>query len=109
MCINTGYDYREPTKVETDKLNELFERVFPKEDERKLYLTLLATGLHGKTLEKFILANGSGRNGKGFTNELSMKMFGHYAYTCSNSILLNPIKDGANQTIANMDNKRLIF
>jgi phage/plasmid-associated DNA primase len=90
-------------------MNELLTKVFPFHEERKLYLTLLATGLYGKTLEKFVLANGSGRNGKGFTNELIMKTLGNYAYTCSNAVLLSSIKDGANQTIANMDHKRVVF
>ncbi len=109
MVITTGYDYREPLKEEMDKINELLTKVFLIPEERKLYLTILATGLYGKTLEKFTLANGSGRNGKGFINELVAKTLGNYAYTCSNAVLLNSIKDGANQTIANMDNKRVIF
>jgi phage/plasmid-associated DNA primase len=36
-------------------------------------------------------------------------MLGNYGYTCSNAIFLDGIKDGANQTIANMHNKRMIF
>jgi phage/plasmid-associated DNA primase len=37
-----------------------------------------------------------------------MKMLGNYGYTCGNAVLLSPIKDGANQSIANMNNKRSI-
>jgi phage/plasmid-associated DNA primase len=80
MTLTTGYDYRKPTAEETAKLNELFCKVFPVEDERVLYLTCLDTGLYGKTLEKFILANGDGRNGKGFINELDLKMLGNYGW-----------------------------
>ena len=69
----------------------------------------MGTGLYGKTLEKITLANGTGRNGKRFLNELAMKTLGNYAYTCPNAVLLSSIKDGANQTIANMDNKIMIF
>ena len=109
MTLTTGYNYRKPTVDETKTLNDLFDKVFPIPEERKLYLISLATGLYGKTLEKFILANGSGRNGKGFTNELVLKTVGNYGYTCSNSVLLNPIKDGPNPTIANLNNKRIVF
>jgi phage/plasmid-associated DNA primase len=109
MTITTGYDYREPTEEETATLKEMFQKVFPDEKERTLYLTLLATGMFGKTLEKFILANGSGRNGKGFTNELALKMFGRYGYTCTNAVLMSALKGGANQEIANMDLKRLVI
>jgi len=72
-------------------------------------MTILATGLCGKTLEKFINANGSGGNGKGVINELAEMMFGNYAYNCANAVLLNPIKDGNNPTVASMKHKRIIF
>ena len=109
MTLTTGYDYREPTQDETEELNDKFEKVFPNQEERKLYLTLLSTGLFGKTVEKFILATGSGRNGKGYTNELLLKTLGNYGYTCGNAVLLSQIKDGANQAIANMNHRRFVI
>ncbi len=109
MNITTGYDYRCPTKEEIDDVNKILDKIFRIKDERELYLIILATGLYGQTLEKFILANGEGRNGKGVLNEFVQHMIGHYGYTCSNSILLNSINNGPNQSIADMNNKRLIF
>ena len=38
---------------------------------KKLYLTILSTGLDGLQLEKFVLANGGGGNGKGLLNEFT--------------------------------------
>lgn len=108
MTITTGYDYRPPTKEETKTLNKYLVKVFPKEDERLFYLTVLATGFHGKTLEKFMLANGSGRNGKGFINELMLQTIGNYGYTCANGVLLAPLKTGSNQEVANMDLRRFL-
>ena len=109
MTMTTGYDYRPATEKEKETLNDILNKIFPLKDERKLYLIILSTGLFGKTLENFVVANGSGRNGKGLINELAEKMFGNYAYNCTNAILLNDRKDGANQTISNMTNKRIIF
>jgi phage/plasmid-associated DNA primase len=109
MNITTGYDYRCPIKEEIEEVNKMLDKIFRIKDERELYLIILATGLYGQTLEKFILANGEGRNGKGVLNEFVQHMIGYYGYTCSNSILLNSINNGANQSIANMNNKRLIF
>ena len=108
MIISARYDYREPTEDEIQEIKNMVEKVFPIKEERTLYMMLLATGLCGQTLEKFIIANGGGRNGKGFLNELTLKMLGDYGYTCSNVVLMTPIKDGANPAIANMDNKRFI-
>jgi phage/plasmid-associated DNA primase len=80
--------------------------MFPNEEEKKLFLILLSLTLVGKTIEKFIIMTGGGRNGKGVINEFNMKMLGNYGYTCANAVLLSPIKDGANQSIRNMNNKR---
>ena len=74
-----------------------------------LYLTILSTGLDGFPLEKFILANGSGGNGKGLLNEFVQYMLGNYAYVLPVNILLGPLKIGSNPEIANMNNKRLVI
>jgi len=109
MCISTGYNWCEPSAEDMKTFDEFLNTIFPHADEKKLYMTILATGLCGKTLEKFINANGSGGNGKGVINELAELMFGNYAYNCANAVLLNPIKDGNNPTVANMKHKRIIF
>jgi phage/plasmid-associated DNA primase len=110
MCICTGYDYRAPTDEEMNTVRALFASIFRIESERTLYLTLLATGLFGQTLEKFVLANGGGRNGKGVANELVSTTLGNYCYEGGNDILMSPIKqDRANPALNNMNNKRLTF
>jgi len=109
LCISAGYSWCEPSNEDMDTFDKFLDTIFPHADEKKLYMTILATGLAGKTLEKFINANGSGGNGKGVINELAELMFGNYAYNCANAVLLNPIKDGNNPTVANMKHKRIIF
>lgn len=109
LCVSTGYNWSEPDAKDIETFEEFLKTIFPLADERKLYMTILATGLCGKTLEKFINANGSGGNGKGVINELAEMMFGNYSYNCANAVLLGPIKDGNNPTVANMRHKRIIF
>ena len=109
VCVCTGYEWVEPTEEQKRKLHELLDTILPHPDEKKLYATILATGLCGITLEKFINANGSGGNGKGVLNELMETLLGNYAYNCANAVLLQPIKDGNNPTVANMKHKRMIF
>lgn len=108
MTLNTGYNYREPTEEETTEVINMLNQIFPIEEERTLYLILLSIGMSGYFLEKFVIANGSGGNGKGMLNEFFMNLIGRYGYTANNAVLLNPIKDGANPTIANMNNMRFI-
>jgi phage/plasmid-associated DNA primase len=106
MTLQTGYNYREPTAEETKEVITMLNQIFPIEEERTLYLILLSIGMSGYFLEKFVIANGSGGNGKGMLNEFFMNTIGHYGYLCNNAVLLSPIKDGANQTLANLNNKR---
>jgi phage/plasmid-associated DNA primase len=69
----------------------------------------LSTGLQGQTLEKFIVANGSGGNGKGVINELALSTFGNYGYVLPSNVLLNPLKTGSNPEVANLKYKRLVI
>ena len=101
--------YIEPEEKEIEELKGVLNSILPVEDERKLYMTILCSGMVGKTLEKFINANGSGGNGKGVLNELMYEMSGEYAYNCCNEVLLKPLKSGNNVDVANMENKRVVF
>ncbi len=110
ISLTCGYNYKETDETENKKeLHKLLNSIFPDEDLKTLYLTILSTGLDGIPLEKFILANGSGGNGKGVLNELMQYMMGNYAYTLPSEILLKPLKTGNNPEVANMNNKRLVI
>jgi phage/plasmid-associated DNA primase len=65
----------------------LLNTLFPEKESKTLYLTILSTGLDGIPLEKFILANGSGGNGKGLLNELMQYTLGEYSYVLLSEIL----------------------
>jgi P4 family phage/plasmid primase-like protien len=109
MTLTTGYDYIEPTSDQIKVVEDLINTIFPFENEKILYMISLATALYGSTLEKFIIANGQGGNGKGVINELMTEMMGNYVYECANAVLLNPISDKNNPSVANMNNKRIII
>ena len=110
ISMTTGYNYIEKDETENIKeLNKLIDSIFPDKSIKKLYLTILSTGMDGINLEKFILANGGGGNGKGLLNEFCQYMLGDYAYVLPVNILLGPLKTGSNPEIANMNNKRLVI
>lgn len=109
MCMSTGYDYRAPTDKELKTVETIIEQIFPEEEVRTTYMTILASGLFGFHLEKFIMANGSGGNGKGALNEMVARLFGNYAYNGNNSVLLKGLSDGNNPSVAGMHNKRIVF
>ena len=104
--ITTGYDYREPTQEEIETVESLIEKILPDKEIRDYYMVLLSTGLYGETLQKFIIALGEGRNGKGCLNDFFKCFVGNYGYELNSKILMDPIKEGVNQEIANINNKR---
>jgi len=109
ISITSGYDWREPTEEELTTINNLLNIIFPIEDERELYLQILSTGLNGLCLEKIIIANGEGGNGKGVINDLCLLALGNYGLIGNNSILFETNKTGSNPEKANINKKRLVI
>jgi phage/plasmid-associated DNA primase len=108
ISITTGYDWREPTHEEIKLMDSLINQIMPIEEEKELYLQILSTGLDGKCLEKFIIFNGSGGNGKGMINDLMMEALGNYGFMGNSSILFETNKTGSNPEKANMHKKRFV-
>ena len=109
ILSSTRYDYQISSPVDLKELSDLIEQIFPDPDIKKTYISYLATTLYGIPIEKFIIANGSGGNGKGVLNELLVSCLGEYSYTAPNDLLLNGIKSGNNPAVACMNNKRLVI
>ena len=109
---NTHYEYVEPTKDQYELIDLLFRQIFPNPEIRKCYLSVLFMGMTGIQVEKFFLANGSGRNGKGLIHDLYSKLLGDdYFYKLSPDVLTSKVDlaKGANPQVANCDNKRCII
>jgi len=111
---HTGKDYVPPTQEALELMNKLLTQIFPDPEIRRCYLSVLFMGMTGIQVEKFFVANGEGRNGKGFLNELYLKgLIGeeHYGYVLPVDVLTSKqdIGTGANPQIANMNNRRFII
>ncbi|AYV84787.1 MAG: DNA primase [Hyperionvirus sp.] len=109
ISITTGYNWIEPTVDEVNRVRELLASIHRIEPERNFYLEILSTSLRGKCLEKFLLANGPGRNGKGAEHDLLLAGLGNYAMIASNALLFEKTKTGSCPERANIHKKRLII
>lgn len=109
LTMSTGYDYIAPNVNQLEKIDSIMESIFPNIEIRESYRSILYNACIGICPEKFVIANGSGRNGKGVINELTAKMLGDYAYKGPAYILQNKIRAGANPEIAQMHNKRMVY
>ena len=109
ITITTGYKWKEPKQDEIDELNMLFKQIQPNEDDRNLMLEILATSLEGRCLEKFIIFNGKGGNGKGVTDDLMLCAMGRYGLAGSKALLFEKTRTGSNPELNNLHKKRFIL
>ena len=109
ITTNSGKRYIEPTQEQMETIHKIFVSIFPDEKIRKCYLSILRTGLSGFRLEKVVVANGNGRNGKGLINEMMGHLLGNYYYKLPVDVLTKDINlVGANPQLAQLDNKRFV-
>ena len=108
ITMRSGYDYEPPTEEEVKTISDIFDSVFPDDEMKKTYISILRTGLSGHRQEKLFMANGGGRNGKGLINELMMDTVGSYGHKLNISVLTEKIKSGANPEVNNLHHKRFV-
>ena len=109
ISTTCGYDWREPTINEIKEVNDLIISIMPIKDERDLFLQIMCTALDGKCLEKFVIFNGGGGNGKGVIDDLLLKALGNYGLIGNNGILFETSKTGSNPEKSNIHKKRLVI
>ncbi len=110
ILTKLSYNYEKTTEEKYNFIDELFKKIFTNEDIRNDYKNILATTLFGRPVDKFIIANGDGGNGKSVLHELLIEALeeGTFAYVAPVSVILNKIKQGNNPEVANMNNKRFV-
>lgn len=109
ISITTGYDWIEPTDSQLNVMKKIISKIMPIKDEKRLYKEILSTSLEGRCLEKFIVFNGGGRNGKGLIDDLLLIALGYYGISANSSILFEKSKTGSNPEKANLHKKRLVI
>lgn len=111
ITMNCGFDYSPNVdKTKYDEIINLTKKIFPNKEKRDLYLSILSAGITGNCVEKFVIANGCGRNGKGVLSELSILAFGDYGYIYAPVCLLTEKdKTGANPEKFKLHNKRIVI
>lgn len=111
MTMSCGYDYQaelDTTKI--DFMNQLISSIMSDPLEKKLYLQILASALDGQVMEKIIIFNGGGRNGKGMIDEFIVFLLGDYAYgNAPNTLITKPLPTGPSPEVFKMNRKRLII
>ena len=109
VMMTTGYDYVPPTHAQCMRIAEIIEQALPIPSERELYCTVLASGLVGRQLDKFTVANGSGGNSKSVLHGIMKSTCGNYYHELNTATLTNLQKTEMCQDLANLHNKRIVL
>jgi phage/plasmid-associated DNA primase len=116
MTYSVGYNYvdKVTNEVGVEKImfmRDILKKIIPDEAENDMYLQILSSALDGRCLEKIILFNGGGRNGKGMIDEFVGYILGNdYCYgNAPNSILTKPFETGPSPELYKINKKRLII
>ena len=106
VLTTTKKDYIEPTKEQKETITKIVEDIFPNEEMRKSYISILKSGLLGIRSDKFNIATGGGRNGKGVINELFRVLLGDYFCTLPITTLTKEMKS-ADSALVKLHNARI--
>jgi len=109
MLKTAKYDWTDPTQEQMDAIDKLWCQIFPDEGVRKTYLSVLKQGMIGINAQKFVVANGSGGNGKGVLNELFLKTIGEYGCKGNINLITKPIPTGGCPELAQLHNMRFVL
>jgi len=105
VLTTTKKNYNIPTEEQKNKIKEIIEDIFPDKEMRNSYISILKTGLIGIRSDKFNVATGGGRNGKGVLNELFRILLGDYFCTLPITSLSKDIKT-ADSALVKLHNAR---
>jgi len=105
---NSGYDYIKPTQSQIEIIKTILNQIMPNTEQMKTLLSILRCGCMGKQNPYFVLFNGGGCNGKGLVLEHYKEVLGKYFTYSNKDFLLSPIKQGANTTLRNLHQKRMV-
>ncbi len=108
VLLTSNNDYKKPTPTQNETIKKIVEDIFPDKEIRKSYMSILKNGLSGHRIEKFVIATGDGRNGKGLINDYMKCLLGDYYEILSLNLLTKPLKEGANTELRCLHNKRFI-
>ena len=111
MKTNVNYnDIMGDNTTQLAELEKLLNGIQPNEKIRDLLLIIFASGLSGRSYEKFIIFNGEGRNGKGLLDDFYVKILGDYGAGVKVDIITEKEQSSgsANPEKAKINKKRYI-
>lgn len=111
ITLKVDYDYINPSQKQIDIFDKLINEILPDKDVRHNYIQFLSTCLYSRFVEKFIITNGGGGNGKtALHSTMKALLTNVFYYNAPVSIITEKkIKQGNNPEVAQMNLKKMIM
>ena len=105
-CTMLGAFLKPRNTEKIEKWDSIFKSIFTDEEVRDCYKRVICNSFSGRVLQKFIVCNGGGSNGKSMLDNCWKALHKDYYYkgSCTDLCLAN--KGGANPSLANCNRKR---
>ena len=107
ILTTTNREWIEPTAEQMTTIATIVNDIFPDEEMRKSYISIVRSGLIGIRVDKFNVMSGGGRNGKGVINDLLKETLGDYFQVMPITILTRELRDH-DSSLRKLHNARMI-
>ena len=105
-CTMFACELQDRNEEKIKMWDTIITSIFLDPEVRKTYLNIIINSFSGRVLQKFIILNGKGSNGKSMLNNCFKFLHGDYYYKGACSDLCQPSKGGSNPSLANCNKKR---
>jgi phage/plasmid-associated DNA primase len=104
-----SYEWKQPIATDIQFVEKVFKSIIARDDDRKLMCEILFTCMLGIRVNRFIIANGRGGNGKDviFGSMLPAVLESHCLKSKNQLLLHEELPTGACQELAEMSKKRV--
>jgi P4 family phage/plasmid primase-like protien len=110
ISYTVGYNYSERSEY-IENVNDMIEKILPNKKLKDYVLKTMSVCLSGKIIQKVILLNGIGSNGKSMLLNLLCETMGDY-FTKSNITMIlqnRPLTEGATPQLCKLLKKRCVL
>jgi len=105
-CTMFACELQDRNEEKVKLWDTIITSIFLDPEVRRTYLDVIINSFSGRVLQKFIILNGKGSNGKSMLNNCFKFLHGDYYYKGACSDLCQPSKGGSNPSLANCNKKR---
>jgi len=105
-CTMFACELQDRNEEKIKMWEEIITSIFLDPEVRRTYLDVIINSFSGRVLQKFVILNGKGSNGKSMLNNCFKYLHGDYYYKGACSDLCQPNKGGSNPSLANCNKKR---